>query len=301
MLIDNELKNTYVKYLHYEKNLSEKSIISYTNDLEDLLSYLALNEIMANIEDIDRQLIKDYIVHLFNTRKNENTIHRRVAGIKAFFKFCHYKRFISKNPVFNIHLPKKKSKLPDFLTQKEMEKLLDSIVNDGERELFYTLRDRAIFEALYSIGCRVAELVNIKISDINFPSKVIKLFGKGRKERIVPIGDVAIKWMKNYIEERQKKAERNEEYLFLNKNGKKISSESVRKIIKKYSEIMLKNHNISPHTFRHSFATHLLENGADIRAVQELLGHSDISTTQIYTHVTAEKLIKTYKKSHPRA
>jgi len=205
------------------------------------------------------------------------------------------KYFLKTNPITSLSSPKQEKHLPLFFTEEEVTKLIGSVKLDDERGF----RDRAVIETFYSTGIRVSELVGLNIEDIDFIGAVIKVLGKGKKERIVPIGDIALAAIRAYLERRKKEQEAGA--LFLNKSGKRITDRGIRNIIDKYIRIASIRQGVSPHTLRHSFATHLLNRGADLRSVQELLGHVNLSTTQIYTHLTTEKLKKVYDKAHPRA
>ncbi|MFN4226719.1 MAG: tyrosine recombinase XerC [Candidatus Ratteibacteria bacterium] len=283
----------FIDYLANQKNYSKHTLKGYKKDISQFIEFLRQKKI-SDFEKVEYEDLISFISKLKNSGLKEKTIGRKVASLKSFYKFLVSKKFIKKNPALLIQSPKIPEKLPNFLTYNEVINLLETPFN---KKNWQSLRDKAILEVLYSTGIRVGELVNLKIEDINFADEVIKVKGKGKKERIVPIGKTALNCLIEYIEKRPNKKER---FVFLNKYGKKITERSVERIVKKYMLISKINKNITPHTLRHTFATHLLDRGADLRTVQELLGHERITTTQIYTHLTIEKLKQLYEKFHPR-
>jgi len=283
----------FLDYLSYQKNYSHNTVKSYREDIIQFIKFIRKKKI-KDLGKVDYNILTDFLSFLHQNGYSPKSISRKIASLKSFFNFLYQKRMIKANPVLLLHSPKVPQRLPDFLTVAEILKILDSV--KGENWL--SLRDRAILEILYSTGIRVGELVNLKVQDINFVEELVKVKGKGEKERIVPVGKPALNALIDYLEKRPFK---NEKYVFLNKYGKKITERSVERLIKKYQRISGIAKEITPHTFRHSFATHLLDRGADLRSVQEFLGHKRITTTQIYTHLTVEKLKKLYLKAHPRA
>ena len=283
------IKN-FLDYLKYQKNYSAHTIKSYSKDIQQLIDFLKEQK----IKELDYHLLRKFLVFLKEKNYQAKSIGRKVASLKSFFKFLSQKKLINSNPSVLLSSPKIPEKLPNFLTEEEVNKIL--IIPKGNK--FLDIRDRAILELLYGTGIRVGELVSLKIKDINLLDESIKVKGKGKKERIVPFGKPALKALIDYLERRKWIKE---EIVFLNKSGKPITERSVERIIKKYGKLAGITKKITPHTFRHSFATHLLDRGADLRSVQELLGHERITTTQIYTHLTIEKLKELYLKTHPRA
>jgi len=249
----------------------------------------------ASFKEINYRVFLDFISYLkTEARYTEKSISRKVASIKAFFKFLYSRRFIKNNPALLLYTPKVPEKLPEFLSEKEVIKIIEA----PEGTSWQIKRDRAILELLYATGIRVGELVSLTVKDINFIDETVKVMGKGKKERIVPVGGPAMKSLIAYIEARHNSRS---EKVFLNKYGKPLTERSVERLVEKYSKKAGIAKKVTPHTFRHSFATHMLERGADLRTVQELLGHERITTTQIYTHLTLEKLREFYNKAHPRA
>ncbi len=278
--------NKFLDYLKYEKNYSEHTIINYKKDLEEFYKYT------QDITNITYNKIREYLKVLHDKKHTNKTISRHISTLKSFYKYLLQEEYIDNNPLKLITLPKIEKKLPNYINYDDLEKLLDIDINN-----ILDLRNRLILELLYSTGIRVSELVNIKINDIDINNNCIIVLGKGKKQRYVYFGNKCLELIKKYIEKRNS----NYEYLLLNKNYTKLTDRGVRLIVDNIVKKSCLNKNISPHTFRHTFATHLLNEGADLKIVQELLGHSDITTTGIYTHVSNEHLRKVYLDAHPRA
>lgn len=279
----------YIFYLEVEKDASKHTILNYRLDLEEFSKF---NQ-DKDINEIDYLQLRKYIAELRTHNYRPRTVSRKLSAIRSFFKFLFRENLVKSNPASLMMSPKLDKILPKFLSEDEMTRFIESpeITNELGR------RDVAILETLYSTGMRVSELVSLDVNVIDIISNVIKVRGKGKKERLVPVGDKAIVAIRNYINSRNEKSN----VLFLNKNGGRLTDRGVRLIVHKYINKAKMLHNISPHVLRHSFATHLLNRGADLRSVQELLGHANLSTTQIYTHVTTDRLKKVYDKAHPRA
>ena len=292
-----EFKN----YLKLEKSLSDNSISAYINDINNFIIFLKSNDLGGlKYSDIDSSLIRDFLENFYQSGKSTYSQARVVSGIKSFFGYLLLEEKIDINPTELIESPKLSKKLPDTLNVEDIEKILSSINIDN----FEGLRNRAIIETLYSCGLRVSELINITYQNLFLDIGFIKVLGKSSKERLVPIGKSAIKYIKLYNERfrnNMKVKPGNEGYLFLNRRGSKISRNMIFIIIKNISDKILLKKKISPHTFRHSFATHMIEGGADLRAVQEMLGHESITTTEIYTHLHREYLREVVNKFHPRS
>ncbi|MBC7319441.1 tyrosine recombinase XerC [bacterium] len=284
----------FLTYIKSERGATVNTLKAYEKDLKQFLSFI--REENLEIHSISRDSVRDFIVLLTKSRYNKNSIIRKLSTLRRFYTFMVKRDFMSENPLVSLFSPKQEKILPNFLTQSEMERLIESIPLDNP----LGIRDRAIIEMLYSTGVRIGELVQLNLSDIK-DNRQILIKGKGNKERIVFLGDYAIKSLKRYLEEVRPKLVKDirERALFLSRFGTRLTCRSIERMMEKYG-IQL-GRDISPHTIRHSFATHLLENGADLRSVQELLGHSDLSTTQKYTHITLERLKEIYKKTHPRA
>lgn len=282
----------FLRYLLIDKGYSNNTIESYKRDLE---KFLIFNK-DKDINSIKNNDLKEYIKYLNEENLNEKSIARNISSIKSFYKFLVIQKYVINNPSDSIFQPKLKKSLPNILTEEEVLKLLNIKLTDN-----FSYRNKAMLELMYATGLRVSELVNLKLQDIDLNQDIIRTFGKGSKERVIPIGDYAKEYLEKYIYEYRGSMLKKEasEYLFLNNHGKKMTRQGFFKIIKKIAQEKGINKELSPHTLRHSFASHLLKYGADLRTIQELLGHSDISTTQIYTHITNEELKKNYKDYHP--
>ena len=287
--------NEFLKYIKIEKNYSENTINNYKKDLKEYEKYL--KEKNVNIKNTNYKLVRNYLTYMFDKNYSKKTISRNISTLRSFYKYLLEEKIIKSNPMILISNPKLDKKLPNFLYYDELEILL----NIPNKETVLGLRDSLILELLYSTGIRVSELINIKIENIDFDDKRILILGKGNKERYVLYGDTLKELLKMYLNNSRPALNKNSEYLILNKNGTKITDRGIRLIISKILKKGELDYHVSPHTLRHTFATHMLENGADLKSVQELLGHSSISTTQIYTHITNERLRTVYLNTHPRA
>lgn len=284
----------YLNKLEYEKNYSINTIIAYKENLSEFYLFLEKNK----IKDCTYEDIRKYIKELFDKNYSNSSICRQISCLRGFFKYLYSCNYINNNPMTLISNPKSNKRLPKFLYYEDLEKILKT---PNEKD-YIELRNLLVLELLYSTGVRVNELVNIKISDIDFNLRKIKILGKGNKERYVLFGTPCLELINKYMNiSRNKMDINNSEYLLLSKTGKKINSREIRNIIDKEVEISGLKMKISPHTFRHTYATHMLNEGADLRTVQELLGHENLSTTTIYTHLTNEKLRSAYLNAHPRA
>lgn len=297
MAINNILMD-YLHYLKVERGLSENTINSYGIDLKLFLEYLRENEI-PSFKQVNKEVIVNYMQSEKNNNKANSSILRSVSSLRKFFQYLAQEKIIEKDPMMLIDTPKKKQHLPQVLTKEEVEKLLRS-PNTGQ---VLGLRDRVMLELMYATGLRISEIINLKLEDLHLTMGTLQTLGKGHKERIVPVGDEAIKWVNRYLEEARPKLlkQKRSNYLFLNFHGNNLTRQGVWKNLKAEVRKAGIQKNITPHTLRHSFATHILENGADLRIVQELLGHADISTTQIYTHLSNKQLADIYNRAHPRA
>ena len=288
----------YLSVLKLERNLSINTITSYRNDINSLLRFLAEKKI-NDLSEIKFSDLTDFFKVLNKIGLTSTTAARYFSSIKSFFSYLHTNNYIVENPVDRLSSPKLSKNLPVVLSIEEIESILSSPDNNTK----LGLRDKALLELLYACGIRVSEIIGLKISDLFFKEDVIRVFGKGSKERIVPIGSSAIRWVEDYLLKSRpllEKRLKSENILFLNNRGTKLSRMGVWKIIDRYTKEAGIKKEVHPHTFRHSFATHLLEGGADLRAVQEMLGHADISTTQIYTHIDRDFIKQVHKEFHPR-
>ncbi|NLA04875.1 MAG: site-specific tyrosine recombinase XerD [Firmicutes bacterium] len=285
-------------YLTVEKGLSRNTIDSYRRDLNNFFVFLA-GEKVSLPKEVSRDLINGYLLSLKQAGRAASTISRNVASIRSFFNFLVQENLIEDNPAQLVRSPRIEKRLPRVLTTKEVDRLLQQPSSDGQAGL----RDKAMLELLYASGIRVSELVSLNLTDFSPEAGFLRCRGKGMKERIVPVGSVAVKYVGEYLSSgRRKMLKRGDEKaLFLNHHGRRLTRQGFWKILKKYARQSKLSDEVTPHTLRHSFATHLIENGADLRSVQEMLGHSDISTTQIYTQITRHKIREVYDKTHPRA
>jgi len=297
---ETNFEEAFVNYLRYERNMSPETIRAYEKDLHQFLRFFHKGDgSLIGPGEITSLQVREFLAQLREKNYQKTTVVRKLATIRSFYKFLLKKGHIGANPLADIQTPKVDKRLPHFLAVEEVEKLL----NAPNGSSFQSIRDRAILEVLYSTGLRVSELTALNVADIDTTGEIIKARGKGRRERVMPIGRMALESVKKYIEVRSTVPRINESdpgALFLNRFGDRLSSRSIRKILDKYIRITGLNEKTSPHTLRHSFATHLLNRGANLRMVQELLGHKHLSTTQIYTHVTTAGLKQVVDATHPR-
>lgn len=287
----------FLKHLEVEKNASEHTVTNYREDLGQFAAFLEKfakdGGKQVRIEDIDHFMIRRYVVGMQGRDYAKRSVARKLAALRSFFKYLIREEVIKADPMSGVSSPKLNKPLPKFLDVNEVARLIESADTDD----ISGLRDRAIMEVLYSGGIRVSELVSLDTNDVDLVGEVIKVRGKGKKERLVPIGGKAAEALAAYVKARKS----DEQAVFLNKFGGRMTVRSVERMLEKYLKKAAIDKKISPHALRHTFATHMLDAGANLRVVQELLGHKNLSTTQIYTHVTAEKLKKVYDKAHPRA
>ena len=296
-----KLSLNFVAKLEHEKGFSEHTLRAYHKDLLQFDNFLKAEK-RTSLESVNHLLLRRFLAVLRSKNYSKTTIARKLASIRSFFKFLIREGELVANPFEMLRTPKQDKKLPHFLSITEVDVLLKT----PDSSTVMGLRDMAIMETLYSTGIRISELVGLDEGHIDSLAGMIKAQGKGKKERLVPIGSHAIKAINEYIDsksiskKRDKKSVSRSEPLFLNKYGNRLTARSVARSLDKYLKVSGVNLLTSPHTFRHSFATHLLDKGADLRSVQEMLGHSNLSTTQVYTHVTTERLKNVYDKAHPR-
>lgn len=284
----------YLSYLQVEKGLSKNSFESYQRDLSKLANWCEKNGL--DIVVLTRQDLREFLIDLAKEQLSPTSVNRLISAMRGFYKFLMFDRHIKKNPAEDLQSQQTTSYLPNFLNREEIENLL--LVPDVSGEI--GLRDRAILETMYACGLRVSEVCTLQISDVELDSGILTCKGKGNKTRKVPMGKSAVEWLKSYLAKRRKNEKYEVQNLFVSMYGKPISRQDIFHLIKECG-VKIGRDDISPHTLRHSFATHLVQNSADIRSVQQMLGHADISTTQIYTHITDQQLRKTYEKFHPRA
>ena len=294
----NEEINDYLHYLTIERGLSLNTRKSYERDLLQYLHYLE-DEQITSWQDVDRYVVINYLEKMHDEKKAPATVTRMITSLRRFHQFLRQERLTDHDPMQHIDTPKKVQKLPRTLSLTEVERLIET--PDTTKNL--GIRDRAILEVMYATGMRVSELVGLKLSDLHLSLGLVQTLGKGDKERIIPLGDYAIQWLERYLDEARPLlvANPSETHVFVNHHGTGLSRQGIWKNLKQLVREAGINKEVTPHTLRHSFATHLLENGADLRTVQELLGHADISTTQIYTHITKKRMTDVYKQHFPRA
>ena len=294
----NQAIDDYIVFLTVEKGASNNTIEAYSNDVRKLANYLE----DANIhrwQQVDHVTVRGYLAFMQKENLTNTTRARNVAALKSFFRFLYMEKYTEYNLGEILDSPHKEKTLPKYLTIEEVERLL----NAPDTTTPHGCRDKAMLELLYASGLRVSELITLRLSDISFEMAYVRCFGKGAKERIIPLGRYALAALEQYINICRPKVNNNwqTDILFLNKEGNGLSRQGFWKLIKKYGKEAAIQTDITPHVLRHSFATHLLSNGADLRAIQEMLGHADIATTQIYTHLLGEQMLDVYKNAHPRA
>lgn len=293
-----KLVHNYIRYLEVERHASPYTVRNYTHDLRHFLQFLNMENV-ATLEEVDRYLLRRYIATLQEQGFEKSSVSRKLSALRSFYGYLMQQNFISSNPLLTVSSPKLEKRLPSFLSSDEVAQLLetpDTITPQGQR-------DRAMLEFLYASGLRVSEIVGLDLVSVNIEAREIRVWGKGTKERMVLIGKPAASALDIYLREgrRQLLGNSRTEALFINRYGKRLSGRSLQKAISRYALAAGLDKRVFPHMVRHSFATHLLDGGADLRVVQELLGHANLSTTQIYTHVTQSQARKVYLAAHPRA
>jgi integrase/recombinase XerD len=295
-----KLSQQFANYLKLERSLSENSVQAYVRDVAKLRQFIDISNLELSPQQVDTQMIQDFLKYIGDLELSAYSQSRMLSGIKSFYDFLVYEEIMTENPADLIDSPRLGRKLPEVLSLMEIEQLFEAIDHSSPEGQ----RNRAMLEVLYSSGLRVSELINLKISNIYFDIGFLRIVGKGNKERLVPIGKSALKYLAIYINEVRPHIEKKpsyENYAFLNRRGKGLSRVMIFTIIKDLSLMAGIKKKVSPHTFRHSFATHLVEGGADLRAVQEMLGHESITTTEIYTHLDREYLKQIIQEFHPRS
>ncbi len=300
--MENELNiflDKFLIYLQKERNYSDHTLVAYRFDILQFIDFLDeySNTRFSNLDKVDKQTIRQFLGKEFEAGLSSRTVARRLASLKSFFKFLVSNKIVSNNPAYLVRSPKTPKSIPGFLS----EKLIETLMTMPPSDTTIGIRDRAILELFYSTGMRLSELVNLKLGDFAIDNRMVKVLGKGKKERLIPFGDRAAARLMTYLKRRGigfKTGDINTP-IFVNSKGWPLHPSTVQRRIRKYLKILSEGTQFGPHTLRHSFATHLMDRGADIRAVKELLGHSSLSSTQIYTHVQPERMKKIYKKSHP--
>jgi len=304
-----QLIEQFLEHLRYERNVSAHTLRNYASDLEQFVNHIAPVDPKSGarrfpeLKNVDHLTIREWLAELHSAQKKKASIARKLAALRTFFQFLVREGLLESNPAKLVSTPRQEKKLPKHLSIEEAIKFIET--PDTNTDL--GKRDRAMLELMYATGIRVAELTTLNLADIDFRNQLIRVTGKRRKQRIVPFGDPAANAIRDYLKVRDKFlmsspiSDRDDEAVFLNYQGTRITTRSVGRMVEKYIKICAGVHRISPHALRHSFATHLLDSGADLRDIQELLGHARLSTTQVYTHVSMEKLVEVYDKAHPKA
>lgn len=301
-----KLIERYVYYLQYERNASPHTIRNYKSDLLQFRAFLSAGRPNAqvSIDSIDTLRIRSYLAHLYSNERKKSSIARKLAAVRAFFKFLGREHRLENNPAATVSTPKLDKTLPRIMTEEEMNTFLDQVGKAAQSGGPMLVRDRAILELLYASGLRVSELVGLDLRSVNFGDGMVLVRGKGRKERIVPFGSKAKQAITEYLPVREKllrEWKTGVTALFLNARGSRLTARSVDRLLKKLVRAMGPDVKVSPHSMRHAFASHLLTEGADLRAIQEMLGHKSLATTQKYTQVSIKQLIDVYDKTHPKA
>jgi len=298
MVFDEAVK-IFLEYCRIEKNYSVNTIITYQTALYQFEEYILLmHDGISEIEEINKEDVNYFLGWLHDKGMKKRTVKLKTSAVKSFFKYCYKQNFIDKNPAALVVLPKTDKTLPSFLLPNEIEALMNSFNKENPVES----RNLALIELLYSSGLRISEALQLKLKDIDYKEKTIKVLGKGNKERIIPVGNKALDAIKNYTSKRGEIAKKIQTTsLFISNRGRKMSSRDAYGIINRALQGITETTKKSPHILRHTFATHLLDKGADLQSVSEMLGHSSLSTTQVYTHVSVERLKEAYKKAHPKA
>ena len=288
---DSNLRS-FFDYLYIEKGLSQNTVQAYETDILSFLNWLTKTP-NINYLNLKEDNINKYIAYLFKSKLKSSSVNRKISSLKSLYLYLIKKNILKNSPISEVITPKKEKYLPSSMSEDEVDRLLKSPDTSNKIEK----RDKAMIEMLYATGMRISELVNLKLTDVDLQRCVAKVFGKGKKERLIPFGEAALEALTDYISDRDKSASKE---IFLSNRGKKLSRVAFWQRIKIYLIRENLKNSISPHTLRHAFATHLLNRGADLRSVQLLLGHSDLSTTQIYTHIAKQRLSEVLKKHHPR-
>ena len=294
----NKLLNKFLDYLKYEKRYAENTIISYKNDLNQFLKFVQDEYDLDEIGLVHHRIIRTWIVSMMQDEMKSKSMNRKISTLRSFYNYLKRQRLVTKNPMLKIVAPKIEKRLPSYVQEDKIEQLFDVIEDEDD---YFNYRDRLIVEVLYSCGLRRSELIGLKDADLNLQKSCLKVLGKGNKERLIPISDKLINRIIHYQSLRESVFSIKEKYLFLTNSGKKLYPKMVYNIVTKYLSTITTAKKKSPHVLRHSFATHLMNHGAELNAVKELLGHANLSATQIYTHNTIEKLKNVYKSAHPKA
>ena len=290
----------FLRYIQFEKRYSSKTVIAYQNDLSQFKEFIIQEYSIQNIQSVTHQMIRSWIVSLASKSISSRTINRKISTLKSYYKFLQKEDIVHENPMVKIISPKMNKKIPEFIAKEKMDFLFDDVSFGTE---FEGIRDRLIIELFYFTGMRLSELIELKHKDIDLNNQRLKVLGKRNKERIIPFSNVLSNSISDYKQVREKEVEQidSTDYFFVTKKGKKIYGKLVYRVVNSYLGKVSTLRKKSPHVLRHTFATHMLNNGADLNAIKEILGHANLAATQIYTHNTVEKLKTIYKQAHPRA
>ncbi len=300
-----DMKNHIQKFLEYlekERNYSQHTLAAYHVDLMEFMAFLGQDRVSPKFKEIDQHVIRSYLGHLLDRGVQRRTTARKLASLRSFLKYCMREGILKSNPATNVVTPKLPKRLPVYLDERSVE----TMMNLPAENTFRGVRDRAVLEMLYSTGIRLNELLQLRLRDVRLAENTVKVLGKGSKERILPLGKKAKEAVQRYLPQRESilaegGAGREEQHVFLSSRAQPLDAKGVYRIVQKYITSVSEMKKHGPHVLRHTFATHLLNRGADVRAVKELLGHESLTTTQVYTHVTVERLKRIYKQAHPRA
>ncbi len=299
------LKDKYIDYLSFEKRYSAHTILAYHTDLDDFTKFLSLQYSITDLLQADHNLIRSWLIYLFDHKISSRSINRKLSSLKSFYRYCQKQGLIKNSPMLKVVAPRTSKKLPVFLTRQNLDEIFNKVKFTDDYE---GSRDKMIITLFYATGIRRTELVQISTSDLDLDKGTLKVLGKRKKERIVPLGDNVITMLKEYLDYRNKFLiknnhiiQNNNHSLFVTSKGLPVYPRLVHNIVHKYLSLTASNSKLSPHVLRHTFATHMLDDGADLNAIKEILGHSSLAATQVYTHNTIEKLKTIYKQAHPRA
>lgn len=287
-------RDGFLEFIQYEKRASKHTLVAYSNDIKQFVTYLSATYEITKIAEVNHTIIRSWIVSLMEQKISSRSVNRKITTLKTFYKFLLRQSIVTENPMLKILSPKTSKRLPVFIEKEKMDTLLDDTVFGDD---FEGQRNKLIIELFYATGIRLSELINLKQSNVDLYLCQIKVLGKRNKERIVPFTTILKDQIQHYI---TAKASLNDEFLFINKNGKQLYEKFVYRIVNTYLSQITTVNKKSPHVLRHTFATHMLNNGADLNAIKELLGHANLSATQVYTHNTVEKLKNIHKQAHPK-
>lgn len=292
------ITDSFIKYLKFEKRFSDHTVKAYRVDLKQFFEFIDIRE-EKELDEVDEKLIRGWIIHLLESNISSVSVNRKISTLKTFFKYLLREKKIVSNPMEKVVSPKSRKKIPDFIEEKQMNQLLDfSFFNED----FEGVRNKCIIETFYQTGIRLSELLGITEDAVDLENKTLKVVGKRNKQRILPLSDSLVKLLSDYIQKRNTNFNKNKfEYLFVTDKGEKVYSKYIYRLVHKCLMHATTLEKKSPHVLRHTFATHMLNNGADLNTIKELLGHANLSATQVYTHNTFEKLKSVYKQAHPRA